>query len=71
MSEHKQPPGLPDVVDEAGRSPSWLPLLGLALLCLAALFVAARQAIGREQSKPASAAASDGGVEQAQQKPAL
>lgn len=42
MPLSKTPPGLPDVYDEAGDSPSWLPALGLGLLALLALVFAAR-----------------------------
>lgn len=67
MSDSKEPPRLPNVVDEAGNTPSWVPLLGLGLLCLVALAVAARQAIGHGESKTVIAA--DGGAEP-QAKPA-
>jgi hypothetical protein len=46
MSQSKEPPRLPDVVvDEAGPSPSWLPWLGVGLLCALALFIALRVTI--------------------------
>jgi hypothetical protein len=61
MSESKEPPRLPDVVDEAGPSPRWLPWLGVGLLCLFALLVAARQVVDRQPgAKPADVAAGDG-----------
>ena len=61
MSASKEPPHLPDVVDEAGESPGWIPLMGLGLLCLVALLVALNQAVGKDE--PAAAAAgADGGV---------
>jgi hypothetical protein len=65
MSGSKQPPDLPDVVDEAGDSPSWVPMLGLALLCALALLIAARQALHHDDSaapEGAAAAGADGGV---------
>jgi hypothetical protein len=37
MGHGNHPPAIPEVRDEAGASPSWLPYLGLGLL---ALFVA-------------------------------
>jgi hypothetical protein len=37
MGHGNQPPSIPEVKDEAGNSPSWLPLLGGGLF---ALFVA-------------------------------
>lgn len=40
MSAHVQPPALPDIVDEAADTPTWLPWLGFALLVLAALYAA-------------------------------
>jgi hypothetical protein len=60
MTEHKEPPRLPDVVDEAGNTPGWVPMLGLGLLCLVALAIVARQAISHRQSAAANAA--DGGT---------
>jgi hypothetical protein len=65
MSGLKQPPDLPDVVDEAGDSPSWVPLLGLAILCALALLIAARQALHSSDApapEGAAAAGADGGV---------
>lgn len=63
MSGSKEPPHLPDVVDEAGASPSWVPLLGIGLLCLVALLVALRQANIELTPPPAPAAeVADGGT---------
>lgn len=36
-AHHDAPPTLPQVKDEAGDSPTWLPFTGLALLALIAL----------------------------------
>jgi hypothetical protein len=64
MSHSKEPPQLPDVVDEAGSSPSWVPLLGFGLLCLVALVIALRQAAVELSPPPPPAAAltADGGT---------
>lgn len=43
MSGSKQPPHLPEVVDEAGETPRWVPWLGLGLLGVFALLLVARQ----------------------------
>jgi hypothetical protein len=40
MSHANTPPTLPTVVDEAGDSPNWVPVLGLALFALVSLLVA-------------------------------
>lgn len=32
MADHATPPGLPDVVDEAADTPSWMPWLGFGLV---------------------------------------
>jgi len=64
MSHSKDPPQLPLVVDEAGESPGWLPLLGLGLLCAVALVIALRQAVAELMPPPPPAAAlvADGGM---------
>jgi len=62
MSGSKEPPHLPEIVDEAGDSPSWLPLVGLALLCVLALGLAARQAIGPSDEQPKPAVEADAGA---------
>jgi len=33
-SSHDAPPGLPTVHDEAGKTPLWLPIVGIVLLVL-------------------------------------
>jgi hypothetical protein len=55
MSESKEPPRLPDVVDEAGPSPRWLPWLGVGLLCLCALLIAAQATILKQAGDAATA----------------
>lgn len=46
MSESNLPPQLPEIVDEAGDSPTWLPAVGLALLAFIALLFVVVQAQG-------------------------
>jgi hypothetical protein len=36
MAQSNPPPSLPEVVDEAGNSPRWVPALGLGLFLLLA-----------------------------------
>jgi hypothetical protein len=55
MSESKEPPRLPDVVDEAGPSPRWLPWLGVGLLCLFALLITAQATILKKDGDAAMA----------------
>jgi hypothetical protein len=62
MSNVKEPPSLPDVTDEAGNTPGWVPLLGLAILCLVALLIAARQAIGPQAPAGEVADGADAGT---------
>jgi hypothetical protein len=66
MSHSNQPPGLPEIVDEAGDTPNWVPLVGLALVVMVALLIAVRQATGGgEADQPAGAAGADAGTAQA------
>jgi hypothetical protein len=65
MSESKEPPRLPDVVDEAGPSPSWLPWLGFGLLCLCAMLIAARQVVGEKRGGDAPPAELAAGADEA------
>jgi len=60
MSESKDPPRLPDIVDEAGPSPSWLPWLGIALLCVFAGVIAAQATLGKSDDAAAVEDARDG-----------
>jgi hypothetical protein len=53
MSESKEPPRLPDIVDEAGPSPGWLPWLGIALLCVFAGVIAAQATLGKSEDAAA------------------
>jgi LPXTG-motif cell wall-anchored protein len=46
MSESNTPPQLPEIVDEAGDSSIWLPVVGLALLAFIALLFVVMQAQG-------------------------
>ena len=43
MSESKDAPTLPTIVDEAADSPSWLPMLGVALFCAVAAIIVLQQ----------------------------
>lgn len=52
MSETREPPGLPNVVDEAGDTPSWVPKLGLALLGLALLYAIVASEIAKYSDAP-------------------
>jgi hypothetical protein len=54
MSESKDPPRLPDIVDEAGPSPGWLPWLGIALLCVFAGVIAAQATLGKSGDEAAA-----------------
>jgi hypothetical protein len=62
MSHSHEPPGLPTVVDEAGDTPNWVPLLGLLLAVGLALLIAARQAFGFGAHEEAPAVGADAGV---------
>jgi hypothetical protein len=59
MSHDKDPPSLPNVVDEAGDTPTWVPVLGLVLLALVAMATAARLAINEHVPQPQAAEAAD------------
>lgn len=43
--EHHHAPGLPEIHDEAADTPMWLPMLGLAIFAIVALFLITRAAI--------------------------
>lgn len=65
-SEHvAHGPRIPEVVDEAGPSPTWLPWLGLGLLCLALLAVAGRDVLAKRAGDDAAepTAAEQAGIE--------
>ena len=49
MSESNLPPQLPEIVDEAGDSPMWLPVVGLALLAFIAIVFVVVQAQGPDE----------------------
>lgn len=71
MSDHDQPPGLPEVTDEAGDSPKWLPLLGLALLGTVLLVMAVGRATGGDDETAAKTIAAEAaGTEEAGDAPA-
>jgi hypothetical protein len=63
MSHSNEPPGLPVIVDEAGDTPSWVPLVGLALAVAVALLIAGRQAFGfGAHEEPAKQGVADAGT---------
>jgi len=73
MSHSNEPPALPVVViDEAGDTPNWVPLVGLALLVVVALLIAMRQAlgIGVPAEPPAKTQTADTAPQAAEAKPA-
>jgi hypothetical protein len=39
MSETKEPPRLPDIVDEAADSPTWLPWIGFGVIVVLAFLL--------------------------------
>lgn len=43
--DHSHTPGLPEIHDEAADTPMWIPMLGLALFALLALFLIVRAAV--------------------------
>lgn len=53
MSHSKLPPMLPQVTDEAGNTPAWVPALGLGMLALIGLVIAARIALHNAEPPPA------------------
>ena len=53
--EHKHPPGLPEIRDEATDTPMWLPLVGLGLLALIGLLIVYRAATAPEPTPEAPA----------------
>ena len=67
MSDESHQDGLPEVHDEAGDTPRWVPLLGFGLLLLVIMVMGICAAIGdevaEEQAAPAEAveAAGDDG----------
>ena len=50
--EHHHAPGLPEIHDEAADTPMWLPLLGLTLFALVALFLIVRAAVDDANAGP-------------------
>jgi F0F1-type ATP synthase assembly protein I len=61
MSESKEPPRLPDIVDEAADSPPWLPWIGFAVIGILAFLLIGRQAMdsARGAAKPAQQEAAE------------
>lgn len=61
MTESTTPPQLPEIVDEAGDSPAWLPVVGFALLAFIALLLVVVQAQGpEEKTEPQAIEAAQG-----------
>lgn len=65
MSASHEPPGIPEVHDEAGDSPRWLPWLGVAVFCLLAALVVTRtspepQAEGAATEEPSGNGTEEG-----------
>ena len=58
-------PRIPEVVDEAGASPKWLPWLGIGLFCLIALLVAGKRAMPAPGGAEDAAAGEPTAAEQA------
>ena len=56
MSKHDHSVGLPEIHDEAGDTPLWVPVLGLALLLLATLYMVFSAAFADEEAEAAPAA---------------
>jgi hypothetical protein len=54
MSASKDPPRLPDVVDEAGDTPGWVPWLGFVLLLLFMVYVGGTQVHAGKKAEPAA-----------------
>ncbi len=62
--DHDHVPGLPPVHDEAADTPAWVPLLGLGVLLLAALYLVVNSALG-DADEPATDAQEEQAAEQA------
>lgn len=56
MSHDKNGPSLPEIVDEAPDTPSWVPALGLGLFALLTIFFAVRLAWNEANPKPEAGA---------------
>ena len=60
------PPGIPEVKDEAGDTPSWVPKLGVFLGLLLAGLIALSIALGKQAATEEDAPAADDKTEAAQ-----
>jgi hypothetical protein len=58
MSDPKHAPEIPEVTDEAGDSPEWVPMLGVGLLVLAVAIVLVRLFATQPEAKAATQPAS-------------
>ncbi len=64
--DHDHAPGLPPVHDEAADTPLWVPLLGLGVLILGALYLVIHSAFGEAEEPNAP---TDDAVEAAAEAP--
>jgi hypothetical protein len=62
---HDGPPTLPEIVDEAGDTPTWVPILGIALFALIAVMFVAREQMKTDVPAPVAAPAADAPAEPA------
>lgn len=53
-AHHDGPPGLPEVIDEAGDTPKWVPITGLGLLALIAILFVIRAQLPADETAPAA-----------------
>lgn len=68
MSTSPHPPELPDVVDEAGDTPAWLPILGACLLGVIAIWIAVGRAMPpADEAQPKAAQAGQEAAQEAEQ----
>lgn len=59
MGHAETPPQLPDVTDEAGNTPRWVPLLGVGLFVLALLSIVVCHSGGESEAAAEPEAAAE------------
>ena len=59
MPQSNPPPSLPEIHDEAGKSPRWVPALGIGLFVLLAVVLVARLMTQHKQPTAAPSANAD------------